>query len=318
MDKRVLDRPYILRALLVKGIILNTRPKKSAAAYSKIWTKDGSPLIVWSERLKRAFQEKQDLPVALAMRYGSMSIRKGMRELSKQGVTEVLLVPLYPHHAMSSTETVIEKVREVRDRYEKHLSIEVLPAFYKEKAYMDALTRSIADVLKPIEVDHVLFSYHGLPERHIRKTDVTSGHCKIDGTCCITPSPAHAFCYRHQCLETTRTITSQLELDPAQVTTSFQSRLGRDPWLLPNSTDVLENLARSGVKHVAVASPSFVADCLETLEEMEMENRELFLKAGGESFHFIPCLNVNDDWVSALALWTENWKEGQLKTFAVT
>jgi ferrochelatase len=317
MDKRVLDSPYLMRALLVKGIILNTRPKKSAAAYQKIWTDEGSPLIVISKKLKSALSLQLDIPVHLAMRYGSMSIERGIRELSDQGITEILLIPLYPQFAMSSTETVVEKAREVRGRHFPKLSINHLPAFFNKKLYVEALSSSIDSVLKSVKPDHLLLSYHGLPERHIRKCDITQSHCKIDSTCCVTPSPAHEFCYRHQCFNTSSSIISSLKLDTTFVTTSFQSSLGRDPWLAPNTVHILEKLAADGVKNLVVASPSFVSDCLETLEEMEMEYRQLFLDAGGESFHFVPCLNDNPNWVNALASWTESWKIDQLKTHSL-
>lgn len=317
MDKRVIDFPYLIRALLVKGVILNTRPKKSAAAYQKIWTDEGSPLIVISKKLKSALSLQLALPVSLAMRYGSMSIERGIRELSDAGVSEILLIPLYPQFAMSSTETVVEKAREIRDKKFPKISIDYLPAFYNEKLYVDTLSSSIGAVLNPVKFDHLLLSYHGLPERHIRKCDITQSHCRMDSNCCSTPSPAHEFCYRHQCFFTSSSIMSSLSLDPSIVTTSFQSSLGRDPWLVPNTVDVLEKLAADGVKHLAVASPSFVSDCLETLEEMEIENRQIFLDAGGESFHFVPCLNDNPDWVDALATWANSWISSKLKTHSL-
>jgi ferrochelatase len=317
MDKRVMDTPYLMRALLVKGVILNTRPKKSAAAYQKVWTDEGSPLIVISEKLKSALSLQLDLPVSLAMRYGSMSIERGIEELSLQGVSEILLIPLYPQFAMSSTETVVEKAREIRDKKFPGISINHLPAFYNDELYVNALTNSIGSVLKSVKFDHLLLSYHGLPERHIRKCDITQSHCKIDSSCCVTPSPAHEFCYRHQCFATSSSIVSSLGLDAATVTTSFQSSLGRDPWLAPNTVHVLEKLAADGVKNLAVATPSFVSDCLETLEEMEMENRQIFLEAGGESFHFVPCLNDNPDWVGALTSWVLAWEKSELKTHAL-
>ncbi|MGA0942581.1 MAG: ferrochelatase, partial [Flavobacteriaceae bacterium] len=198
MDKRVIDVPAFLRAILVRGIILNVRPKRSAKAYSKIWWKEGSPLIVISERFQHKVQQHSDIPVALGMRYGSMSIKKALAELDAKGVEEVLLVPLYPHYAMSSYETVVVKALEEQQKHFKHMRMATLGAFYKSADYIKVLAESIKAQLSDFEYDHVLFSYHGIPERHIRKSDPTKFHCKIDGQCCSINSVAHHTCYRHQ------------------------------------------------------------------------------------------------------------------------
>lgn len=317
MDERVIDVPYLLRAFLVKGIILNTRPKKSAAAYKKIWTDKGSPLIVFSEKLKVELQGKLDMPVALAMRYGSMSIEQGLQQLVDQNVQEILLISLYPQYAMSTSETVAEKVKAVCNEKFKHLKIDVLPPFYDKDLYINALVKSIQNHMADAQIEHLLFSYHGVPERHIRKSDITQQHCTIDGNCCEQKSDAHAFCYRHQCLETTRQVVEKLNLAKDNYTTSFQSRLGRDPWLQPYTAKTLEKMPRDGKKNIAVVTPSFVSDCLETLEEMEMENKEIFMDSGGEQYNFIPCLNDNEQWVEALETWCSQWKNEQLNTLTL-
>lgn len=308
MDERVIDIPYWKRYILIKGIILNFRPKKSGAAYKKIWWDEGSPLVVISERFSKKVTEKLDIPVELAMRYGSMSMEKGIKNLIDKGVTEILLVPLYPHYAMSSFETVVVKAEEILAEKYPNITLDVLPPFYKEPDYIKVMSDNIAKHLKGFEYDHVLFSYHGIPERHIRKSDPTKSHCKLDGSCCERNSVAHHTCYRHQCLETTKGIAKQLGFNESNHSNSFQSRLLKDPWLKPYTDFELEKFPEMGKKKVAVITPAFVADCLETLEEIAMEGKEDFLEAGGTDYIHIPCLNDNDDWVGVMVNWIENWK----------
>lgn len=306
MDERVIDLPYLLRAFLVKGIILNTRPKKSAAAYKKIWWKDGSPLIVLSKRLLEKVQQQTNIPVALAMRYGNPSIEKGLQELHNKGVTEVLLIPLYPQFAMATTETILVLAEKIRKEKFPEMKFTTLPAFYNREEYIESLSKSIVSELQKQDFDHILFSYHGVPERHIKKSDITKSHCKIDEQCCTTPSPAHEFCYRHQCYETTKQAAQKLQLKDGTYSTSFQSRLGRDPWLQPYTDATIDGLARQGIKKLAVVTPAFVSDCLETLEEIGMEAAHSFKESGGLFFKAIPCLNDNDDWATTLSNWIKN------------
>jgi len=313
MDERVIDVPPLLRNLLVRGIILQTRPKKSAKAYKKIWWDEGSPLIVISKRFAKKVREHTELPVALGMRYGSMSIKEGLEELKAQDVDEVLLVPLYPHYAMSSYETVVVKAFEVQQALFPEMNITTLPAFYKNTDYIKLLSKSIAEGLEGFDYDHILFSYHGIPERHIRKSDPTKFHCKIDGKCCQTNSVAHHSCYRHQCYDTTELVKKELGLADEKVSSSFQSRLAGDPWLKPYTDYEFERLAKEGKTKLAVITPAFVSDCLETLEEIAMEGKEQFEEAGGEHYKHIPCLNDRNDWVALMAQWIEEWEtEGKL------
>jgi ferrochelatase len=314
MDPRVIDVPKWARTLLVRGIILNTRPKKSAKAYRKIWWDEGSPLIVISERLQRKIQEKINIPVGLAMRYGSMTLKKGLQELVDQGVTEVLVIPLYPQFAMATTETINVRVEELRQEYFPQLEITSMPAFYNRPEYIEVLSNSISEKLKDLDYEHLLFSYHGVPERHIRKSDITGSHCKIDGECCRTPSPAHQYCYRHQCYETTRKVGEKLNLKEGTYSTTFQSRLGFDPWLQPYTDRTIERMGKAGVKKLAVVTPAFVSDCLETLEEIAMEGEEIFHEVGGEEFTTIPCLNDRDDFASLMADWIEKWRIVNVET----
>ncbi|WP_299223742.1 ferrochelatase [uncultured Psychroserpens sp.] len=307
MDERVIDVPLWARTLLVKGIILNTRPKASAKAYQKIWWEDGSPLIVISERLQQAIQKQTNIPVSLAMRYGSMTIKNGIQELIDKGVDDVFLIPLYPQFAMATTETILVLAEDIRKTCFPNIKISDLPAFYNNSSYIDVLSNSIKRHLNGKDYEHLLFSYHGVPERHIRKSDVTRSHCKIDGSCCITPSPAHEFCYRHQCIEVTRLVAEMLNLEEGTYSTSFQSRLGFDPWLQPYTDRTIERLGKEGVKKMAIVTPAFVSDCLETLEEIAMEGEEIFHEMGGEEFTTIPCLNDNDEWVALLSNWINKW-----------
>ena len=312
MDERVIDVSKWLRNIIVRGIILRTRPKKSAEAYSKIWWEEGSPLVVISERFQKKVDLKTKLPIALGMRYGNMTIKKALEELAVKGVNEVLLVPLYPHYAMSSYETVVVKAMEEQSRNFPEMKLTTLPAFYKNEHYIEVLADSIARGLEGFDYDHLLFSYHGIPERHIRKSDPTRFHCKIDQKCCITNSVAHNTCYRHQCFDTTKRVVAKLGLPTEKVSNSFQSRLPNDPWLKPYTDFEFERLAKTGKKNLAVITPAFVSDCLETLEEIAMEGKNQFQEAGGENYKHIPCLNDNDPWVNVMASWINNWHENDL------
>jgi ferrochelatase len=309
MDKYVIDVPFLLRALLVRGIILQTRPKKSAEAYARIWTSEGSPLIVISKKMHQKVKQLVDVPVALAMRYGSMTIQKGLQELKDQGVTEVMLLPLYPQHAMASTTTILVLAEELRAKHFPNMKFTTVPAFYNKPDYIEALSNSIKKHLEGFDYDHLLFSYHGIPKRHIRKTDVTKSHCKIDGSCCNTPSPAHEFCYRHQCYETTKQVVQLLGIPEGKYSQTFQSRLAGDKWLTPYTDVEINKMPEQGIKKLAVVTPAFVSDCLETLEEIAMEANEQFLHYGGEEFMAVPCLNDEDEWCGVVANWVEDFKK---------
>ncbi len=314
MDPRVIDVPFWFRSFLVRGIILNTRPKKSAEAYQRIWWDEGSPLIVISERLQKKVQQKTTVPIALAMRYGSMTLKKGLQELVDLGVDEILTIPLYPQFAMATTETIDVKVEELKSEFFPHLKITSFEAFYNKPEYIEVLSKSISEKLENLDYEHLLFSYHGVPERHIRKSDITKSHCKIDGSCCVTDSKAHQFCYRHQCLKTTAMVAAKLKLAPGTFSTSFQSRLGFDPWLQPYTDRTIERMGLKGVKKMAIVTPAFVSDCLETLEEIAMEGEEIFHEAGGKELTVIPCLNDRDDWVEVLTGWIDTWRIVDVKT----
>lgn len=311
MDKYVIDYPYLFRVFLVRGIIINLRKRaeKSAEAYSQIWWDEGSPLIVLSERLHKKVQAKTDLPIALAMRYGKPSIKTGLEELHQKGVTDVLVLPLYPQHAMASTYTITDLANKIQKEQFPNMKLTHFPAFYNRKEYIVAQAESIKKHLGDFDYEKLVFSYHGIPERHIRKSDVTKSHCKMDGQCCQIPSKAHEFCYRHQCFETTRQIVKYLNLDQNKVMNTFQSRLSGDKWLDPYTDVEIDNLAKNGIKKIAVVTPAFVSDCLETLEEIGMRAKEDFISNGGEEFLAIPCMNEDELWIDALHTWIEEWKK---------
>lgn len=305
MDGNVIDIPYLVRLLLVRGIIVPNRSKNSAKLYQKIWTQEGSPLIVNSEKLTAKIKNKITTPVALAMRYGRPSIKNGLQELSNKGVTKVVVVPLYPQYAMSTTRTVMEAVEEAKSTYFKELELTYLPAFYDNKEYIKALANSIKPALEKSKPNHLLFSYHGLPERHLKKTDPTGNHCLQSEDCCTTPSAAHNTCYKHQCVKTTELVAKELGLAEGSYGNSYQSRLGKDPWMQPYTSETVKSLAASGTKNLAVVTPAFVSDCLETIEEIGMEAKEEFLESEGKTFTRIECLNDNEDWANLVASWVE-------------
>ncbi len=308
MDERVIDMAYWKRFLLVKGIILNTRPKKSAEAYKKIWWKEGSPLVVLSERFTEKLKSKNDLPIELAMRYGSMSIEKGLANLAEKGCNQIFVLPMYPQYAMSSYETVVERVKEVQQANHKGMGLDFLPAFYNKETYLDTLANHMKTQLEILDYDHLLFSYHGIPERHIYKTDPTKSHCKIDGSCCLANNEeAHSKCYRHQCYSVTYAIADRLNIPKDKYSVSFQSRLLKDPWLKPYTDFELEKFPKENKKKLAVVAPAFVTDCLETLEEIAMEGKEEFMEAGGTDYTYIKCLNDSEAWVDTVSGWIDHW-----------
>ncbi|MBL6591946.1 MAG: ferrochelatase [Flavobacteriaceae bacterium] len=305
MDKRVIGKSYWFRWFLVKIIILNTRPRKSAKAYKKIWWKEGSPLIVLSQRLFEKIKKLIKIPIALAMRYGSISIVKGLKELNDYGVKEVVVLPLYPHYAMSSYETVVEKVKKEVKLNFPSLKLKIIKPFYKNKNYIKLLSNKIKETISKIEYDHILFSYHGIPVSHLKISDPTNKHCYKIKNCCSVSSQAHETCYKHQVLETTELIVKELNIDKDKYSNAFQSRLPNEAWLKPYTDNELERLAKKGIKNLVIVTPAFVTDCLETLEEIAMEGKEEFLEAGGENYHYVPCLNDDDDWAKLIASWAK-------------
>jgi ferrochelatase len=300
MDERVIDKPWFFRALLVKGIIIPFRAPKSAEAYKTIWIEEGSPLIVYTKHLQNALQARVEEPVEISMRYGNPSPDVAYEALLKRDpeIEEVIVLPLYPHYAMSSYETAVEYMKEFYQKKKYPFKLSFIPPFYNDDDYITALAENIRPYLAE-KFDHLLFSYHGIPERHIRKSDITGKHCLANENCCEISSPAHQFCYRHQVRTTTRLVTEKLEIPSDKFSISFQSRLGKG-WLTPFTDFKFQEFPKEGIKNLLVVCPAFVSDCLETLEEIAIRGKEMFLEAGGESFTMIPCLNTNPVWVKAI------------------
>jgi ferrochelatase len=239
------------------------------------------------------------------MRYGSISIYKGLKELNDKGVSEFIILPLYPHYAMSSYETVVEKVKEeVKINFPEN-NIKVIKPFYDNPKYIELLSQKINDTIKDKEYDHILFSYHGIPVSHLKISDPTNSHCYKINNCCSVSSEAHKTCYKHQVTITTELVAKYLGLDKEKYSISFQSRLANEPWLKPYTDSELERLAKEGKKNMVVVTPAFVTDCLETLEEIVMEAKEEFLEAGGENYYYVPCLNDDDNWAKLISKWAK-------------
>ncbi len=302
MDERVIDSPYLVRTVLVKGIISPFRAPKSAEAYQSIWTEDGSPLVSITKQLRVELQKEIAEPVIIAMRYGNPNMKSAYDSLLAEypDLQEVVLVPLYPHYAMSSYETAVAHARTVHKKGRYPFGIITVKPFYKDPDYIESLAESMKPYLTN-QNSHLLFSYHSIPERHIHKTDVTRIHCLQSANCCDGFSPAHEFCYRHQCFMTTKLVAERLGIPKEKYSVSFQSKLGRSEWLKPSTTMRMEQMPAEGIKDLVVVCPSFVSDCLETLEEIAIREKEGFLKAGGETYTFIPCMNTQPQWVKALA-----------------
>jgi protoporphyrin/coproporphyrin ferrochelatase len=298
MDSRVIDTPWLLRRFVV-GMILINRPKESAHAYEKIWTREGSPLVVTSKRVQAELQKRFEIPVELAMRYQNPSIESAIQKLAAQRIDDLFLIPLFPHYAMSSYESAVERVKKVAAKLAPQMKITVQPPYFDSPDYIAALAASAKDYFEN-GYDHLLFSFHGIPERHLRKSDPTHCHCLAKENCCEISSPAHATCYRAQCFKTVAAFVKLAGIPPEKFSVSFQSRLGKDPWLKPYTDLELAEFPKRGVKKLLVICPAFVADCLETLEEIAMRGKETFLSAGGKEFAQIPCLNESPLWISAL------------------
>jgi ferrochelatase len=310
MDGKVIDTPYLLRLLLVKGIIVPFRAPKSAEAYRSIWWESGSPLIELTKRLQNAVQREMSEPVTIAMRYGNPSPAAAYDELLKKdpAIEEVILFPLYPHYAMSSYETAVDYMKEVHAKKKYKFRLTTIKPYYNQPDYINAMAENMKPYLDQA-YDHILFSYHGVPGRHIKKSDITGNHCLQAENCCDVSSPAHNFCYRHQCFTTTKLITWQLNIPADKYSISFQSRLGKG-WLEPFTDIRLEQMPKEGIKKLLIICPAFVSDCLETLEEIAERGKETFLHAGGERYTMIPCLNVHPLWVSAITKWIREYTEG--------
>jgi ferrochelatase len=319
MDERVIDVPYLYRQLLVNGFIVPFRAAKSAEAYKLIWDKEGSPLKVITDEFKNLVQQKLTIPVAVCMRYGNPTPEAALKELENKAggkLSELLIAPLYPHYAMSSYETAVEQIKDYIKSSGRNITLKTLKPFYNEPSYISALADSIRHHLSGNEFDGYLFSYHGLPIRHLKKSDPTNNHCYVSNDCCEVKSAAWQTCYKHQVKTTTKLVAEKLNLHPNKVMISFQSRLGSDKWIQPFTDVMLEELPGKGVKKLLVICPAFIADCLETLEEMDIRGRKSFMDSGGETFVRVPCLNTSTHWINAFVNYCNGY-EGEYKDWWV-
>jgi ferrochelatase len=305
MDGRVIDTPWLLRRFVV-GMILINRPKESAHAYEKIWTPAGSPLVVTSRNVQTELQKRVTIPVELAMRYQNPSIESAIQKLRDAKVDELFLIPLFPHYAMSSYESAVERVKEVAARLAPTMRIQTQPPYFDMPDYIEALVASAEDYLRS-GYDHLLFSFHGIPERHLRKSDPTHCHCLVQENCCEISSPAQATCYRAQCFKTVAAFVAKAGVPREKYSVSFQSRLGKDPWLKPYTDFELMEFPKRGIKKILVICPAFVSDCLETIEEIGLRGKEAFLQAGGKELVRIPCLNEHPLWIATLEKWIQRF-----------
>lgn len=332
MDKWVINSPALLRWFLVNVLIVPKRKFASSEAYKTIWTERGSPLLFHLQDLAAAVEREftsevslgasgdtsrlspagelnesqapQELTapmIEIAMRYGNPSIESGLKKLKEQGATEILVYPLYPQYAESSTRTSVEECLRVARKLGIEEKLHFAEAFYNDPGFIDSWVELIRPKWKGGPEDHLLLTFHGLPESHMKNVDASGGkHCLESKDCCAEIKEVNRNCYRAQSYATARLIAKALGLSPSQYSVSFQSRLGRAPWIRPFTDEVLPELALRGIKNLIVACPSFTADCLETIEEIGDRGRELFIHAGGQNFDLIPCLNTHPRWVAAL------------------
>jgi ferrochelatase len=303
-DPRVLDINPVGRWLLLHAVILRTRPAKSAHAYRQIWSEQrGSPLLYHSVDLAAAVQARlgDGWKVALGMRYGNPSIASAFRELRAAGVDRIVVLPLFPQYASSSTGSALEELYRIAGAELTVAPLEVRPAFFDDPGFLAAFVAVGRATLDGFGADHVLFSFHGLPERHMTEGDPSGRHCLASPDCCAALTALNRNCYRAQSYSTARDLAAGLALAEGGWSVSFQSRLGRTPWIKPYTDVVLDELAARGVKRLAVFCPAFVADCLETLEEIGLRARAQFKAAGGEDLILVPSLNATPAWAEAVA-----------------
>jgi ferrochelatase len=302
-DPRVMDIGPLSRWLLLNLVILPRRSAKSAAAYGKIWTEDGSPILVHGRALARKAQTAlgERFTVKLAMRYGQPSIVSALTELRGRGINRLVVLPLLPQHASATTGSVLEELhRAIRETHDA-ASLCVVPPFFDHPRYIDALAANARPALDEFGPEHVLLSFHGLPERHVRRGDESGARCLETDACCDRIDAGNRQCYRAQCYETARGLAEKLGLGPERHSVAFQSRIGKSPWIGPHTDARVREMARGRVRRLAVICPGFVADCLETLEEIGVRARDEFVAQGGDALLLVPCLNDDDAWVDAVA-----------------
>ena len=302
-DPDVIDIAAPLRWFLVNVLIVPRRSHASSELYKKIWTDKGSPLLVNLQALAPKVQTElgETFKVKFAMRYGKPSIASALAEFKSAGIFRIKAFPLYPQYSLAATASSIKKILKEARALDSRFDFSFVPAFYSSPEYLDAVAKVSAPYLKEWKHDKVLFSFHGLPERQVKKTDPTGKHCFADKSCCDSVTSANEDCYRAQSYATAREVAKRLAIAPENYVVGFQSRLGRTPWIQPFSDEYYRTLPKQGVKRLAVIVPSFVADCLETLEEVRLRGKEEFVRSGGEDLLLVPSLNSGDYWAKAAA-----------------
>ncbi|RZK42203.1 MAG: ferrochelatase [Pedobacter sp.] len=302
MDERVIDIPKLNRTLLVKGIIVPFRSPKTAKLYKEIWNENGSPLLYYSVIQAKLLQERlgDEYQVELAMRYQNPSIESALSNLKKGLVESIKVIPLFPQYASASTGSVMQLVMELLSKWQTIPPVSIVNSFHDDKLMIEVFAEN-ARKHKPETYDHVLFSFHGLPERQLLKCDHTGNHCLKQENCCESFSDVNKFCYSAQGHDTARLLAKELGIAREDYTVCFQSRLGKEPWVQPYTTDVLKRLASEGKKRLLVFSPAFVADCLETIYEITVEYHEEFRALGGEHVQLVESLNDHPKFIKALA-----------------
>lgn len=308
-DRRVIDLPAPARFLLLNLIILPFRSPRSAHAYRQIWMPEGSPLVVHTRNLARKVAVELDRispgkhRVLVAMRYGNPSLKAALDQFGEEGINRIYLVPLFPQYAAATTGSLLAEVYRLAATRWDPPELVCLPPFFSDSFFTDAVASRGRDLIHAEQPDHIVFSFHGIPERQIRKSDPDSETCRISDGCCSEISERNFRCYRAACFETARQVAGKLNLQPGSWTVAFQSRLGRTKWIGPYTDSVIRDLAARGIKRVVVFSPAFVADCLETLEEIGLRLNAEFLSCGGSSLTLVPSLNDGDDWAAGFAGW---------------
>lgn len=299
MDSHAMEVSPLLRHLFIRMFVFPSRSMRIAKAYREIWLQEGPPLLVYSQKIRKSLEKKTALPVYLGMLYGKPSIEEGIKALLKENVQEIILIAMYPQYARATFGAAIDKSQEVLKQISPDSELKVIPPFYNHPAYLQAMVTQAAPYLR-WNFDHLLFSFQGVPEKHIKLTDPTGKHCLKVKKCCATPSPAHETCYRHQTLLLTSTLAKLIKLPREKYSIAFKTKFENHAWLKPYTLPEIERLAKSGVKKLLVIAPSFVADCKETLAELGIRGKAAFLKAGGEEFRLIRSLNDNPHWIGAL------------------
>ena len=301
LDGRVIDYPWLSRQLLVRGIIVPFRAGNSSKLYQELWTEEGSPLKIYGEKVAEDLQKLlgEDYHVELAMRYQSPSIESAIDKLLKAGVSEIVVFPMFPQYASATTGSVHEEVMRILSEEWTIPPVKLINSYFDHPAVIEVFAEN-AQKFDLKEYDHIIFSYHGVPQRHLTKSDRNRSHCLKKDNCCSELTTQNQFCYSAQCHATTSHLAKALNLSADQYTTAFQSRLGKEVWTQPYTIEVIEKLAEKGAKKLLVFSPAFVADCLETTIEIGFEYQEEFEKMGGEKIDLVPSLNDHPKWVSAI------------------